>query len=87
MRKIATYKKCEAPVYTVCRYTGWSCQNVCDALSCLLVIYIYISIGTKLHRQIVGITMGTNCVPLVTDLFSYCYERDLMDSLTHKIKR
>ena len=27
--------------------------------------------------------MGTNCVPLVADLFLYCYERDFMDSLNH----
>ena len=25
--------------------------------------------------------MGTNCAPLVDDLFLYCYERDFMDSL------
>ena len=39
--------------------------------------------GTKLYRQIVGIPMGTNCAPLVADLFLYCYERDFMDSLNH----
>ena len=39
--------------------------------------------GTKLYRQIVGIPMGTNCAPLVADLFLYCYERDSMDSLNH----
>ena len=27
--------------------------------------------------------MSTNCDPLVADLFSYCYERDLMDCLNH----
>ena len=27
--------------------------------------------------------MGTNCAPLVADLFFYCYERDFMDSLNH----
>ena len=27
--------------------------------------------------------MGTNCAPLVADLFLYCYERDFMDSLSH----
>ena len=32
---------------------------------------------------IVGIPMGTNCAPLVADLFLYCYERDFMDSLNH----
>ena len=58
-------------------YHLWSCQNVCDALSFLLD-NIYIRFGTKLYRQIVGIPMGTNCVPLVTDLFLFCYERDFM---------
>ena len=64
------------------RYTLWSCQNVCDALSYLLD-NIYIRFGTKLYRQIVGIPMGTKCAPLVADLFLYCYERDFMDSLNH----
>ena len=27
--------------------------------------------------------MGTNCAPLVADLFLYCYERDFIDSLNH----
>ena len=29
-----------------------------------------------LNRQIVGIPMGSNCAPLVADLFLYCFERD-----------
>ena len=62
-----------------------SCQNVCDALSFLLD-NIYIRFGTKLYRQIVGFPMGTNCAPLVADLFLYCYERDFMDSLNHDNK-
>ena len=41
---------------------------------------IYIRFGTKLYRQIVGIPMGTNCAPLVADLF--CYERDFMKDLS-----
>ena len=45
---------------------------------------IYIRFGTKLYRQIVGIPMGTNCAPLVADLFLFCYERDFMDSLNHE---
>ena len=39
--------------------------------------------GTKLYRQIVGVPMCTNCAHLVGDLFSYCYERNFMDSLNH----
>ena len=42
---------------------------------------IFIQFGTKLYRQVVGIPMGTNCASLVTDLFLFCYERDLMMSL------
>ena len=26
--------------------------------------------------------MGTNCAPLVADLFLFCYERDFMTSLS-----
>ena len=37
---------------------------------------------TKLYRLIVGIPMGTNCAPLVADLFLFCYERDFMISLS-----
>ena len=43
---------------------------------------IYIRFGTKLYRQIVGIPMGTNCAPLVADLFLFCYERDFMKDLS-----
>ena len=43
---------------------------------------IYIRFGTKLYRQIVGIPMGTNCAPLVADLFLFCCERDFMTSLS-----
>ena len=56
---------------------------------CEAVIYlldnIYIRFGTKLYRQIVGIPMGTNCAPLVADLFFFCffcYERDFKTSLS-----
>ena len=43
---------------------------------------IYIQFGNKFYRQIVGIPMGTNCAPLVADLFLFCYERDFMTSLS-----
>ena len=62
-------------------YHLWSCQNVCDALSFLLD-NIYIKFGTKLYGQIVGIPMGSNCGPLVADLFLFCYERDFMKNFS-----
>ena len=49
-------------------YNLWSCQKECEALTFLLD-NINIRFGSKLYRQIVGIPMGTNCAPLVADLF------------------
>ena len=61
----------------------WSCQKVCDALVYLLD-NIFIRVGTKLYGQTIGIPMGTNCAPLVADLFLFCYERDFMKSLSRE---
>ena len=54
---------------------------MCDALHYLLD-NIFIRFGSKLYRQIVGIPMSTKCAPLLADLFLFCYERDLMLSLS-----
>ena len=61
----------------------WSFQKVCDALVYLLD-NIFIRFRTKLYTQTNGIPMGTNCAPLVADLFLSCYERDFMKSLSRK---
>ena len=42
---------------------------------------IFTRFGTKMYRQVVGIPLGTNCAPLVADLFLFCYERDFIMSL------
>ena len=63
------------------RYKLWSCQKMCVALHYLLD-NIFIRFGSKLYRQIVCLPMGTNCAPLVADLFLFCYERDFMLSLS-----
>ena len=54
---------------------------MCEALIFLLD-NIYIRFGTKLHRQIVGIPMVTNCATIEADLFLFCCERDFMMSLS-----
>ena len=43
---------------------------------------IFIPFGTKLYRQLVENPMGTNCAPLVADLFLFYYEREFMMSLS-----
>ena len=58
------------------QYKLWFCQKMRSALD-----NIFIRFGSKLYRQIVGIPEGTNCAPLVADLFLFCYERDFMLSL------
>ena len=49
---------------------------------CVMRSIIFWAKYLKLYRQIVGIPMGTNCAPLVANLFLYCYERDFMLSLS-----
>ena len=46
---------------------------------CLLKLFL---LFTRLYRLLVGIPMGTNCGPLIADLFPFCYERDFMMSLS-----
>ena len=53
---------------------------MCDILHYLLD-NIFIRFGSKLYRQILGVPMGTNCAPLVGDLFLFCCEREFMLSL------
>ena len=43
---------------------------MCDVLYYLLD-NIFIRFGSKLYRQIVSIPIGTNCAPLVADLFLF----------------
>ena len=43
---------------------------------------IYVRFGDKVYRQVVGIPMGTNCAPLIADLFLYCYESQFMTKLS-----
>ena len=56
-------------------------SNMCEALTYLLD-NIFIRFDTKLYRQTVGIPMGTNCALFIADMFSVCYERDFMASLS-----
>ena len=41
----------------------------------LFILYnnIFIRFGTKLYRQTIVIPMGTNCAPLVADLFFFFF--------------
>ena len=52
-----------------------------------LVDNIYVRFGGQLFRQMVGIPMGTNCAPLLADLFLYSYKNEFFDKLIKEGKR
>ena len=46
-----------------------------------LIDNICVSFGGTLCQQVVGIPMGTNCAPLLADLFSCSYESEFLQKL------
>jgi hypothetical protein len=46
-----------------------------------LIDNIFVSFGGVLFQQVVGIPMGTNCAPLLADLFLYSYESEFLQKL------
>ena len=46
-----------------------------------LVDNIFVVFVGKVFQQIVGIPMGTNCVPILVDIFLYSYEAEFIQSL------
>ena len=55
-------------------------SDICKMIE-FLVDNIYVRFGGQLFRQTVGIPMGTNCAPLLADLFFYSYENEFLDKL------
>ena len=69
--------------FTDFKYNGYKIMDkfdICNALNFLLD-NIFIRVGERIYKQVIGIPMGTNCAPLIADLFLFCYERDFMLSL------
>ncbi|KAK3083072.1 hypothetical protein FSP39_013191 [Pinctada imbricata] len=52
-----------------------------------LIDNIFVVFGGKVFQQIVGIPMGTNCAPLLADIFLYSYEAEFIQSLVSEGKR
>ena len=49
-----------------------------------LIDNIFVQFGGRVFQQTIGIPMGTNCAPLLADLFLYSYEADFLDGLLKK---
>ena len=58
----------------------YTANDICKMTE-FLVDNIYVRFGGQLFRQMVGIPMGTNCAPLLADLFLYSYENEFLDKL------
>ena len=50
-----------------------------------LIDNIYVSVGNRIYRQCVGIPMGTDCAPLLANLFLFFYEYRYMKSIKSNI--
>ena len=48
---------------------------------------MYIKISNHLFRQCIGIPMGTNCAPLLANLFLYSYEVEFLKSMKKSNKK
>ena len=52
-----------------------------------LIDNIFVEFGGQVFQQTVGIPMGTNCAPLLADLFLYSYEAEFIQSLLKSGKK
>ena len=64
-------------------HKGKTCYSEEQVISMLefLIDNIFVSFGGTLFQQVVGIPMGTNCAPLLADLFLYSYESEFLQKL------
>ena len=64
----------------------YTANDICKMIK-FLVDNTYVRFGGQLFRQMIGIPMGTNCAPLLADLFLYSYENEFLDKLIKEGKR
>ena len=64
----------------------YTANDICKMIE-FLVDNIYVRFGGQLFQQMVELPMGTNCAPLLADLFLYSYENEFLDKLIKEGKR
>ena len=57
-------------------------DNFCQVTE-LLIVNVFLQFGGCLFRQIIGISVGTNCAPLA-DLFFYSYEDEFLYNMIRR---
>ena len=58
----------------------YTADNICNMIE-FLIDNIFVQFGGHLFRQVLGIPMGTNCAPLLADLFLYSCENEFLDNM------
>ena len=56
----------------------YTADNICQMTE-FSIDNISVQFGGCFFRQVIGIPMGTNCAPLLADLFLYSYENEFLD--------
>ena len=62
------------------KYTTLDRNELCTLIN-YLIDNIYVKFGSYMFRQSIGIPMGTDCAPLLADLFLHHYEYNFMQSM------
>ena len=58
----------------------YTADSICKMIK-FLIDNIFVQFGGRLFRQVIGVPMGTNCAPLLADLFLYSYENEFLDNM------
>ena len=58
----------------------YTADNICNMIE-FLIDNIFVQFGGHLFHQVIGIPVGTNCVPLLADPFLYSYENEFLHTM------
>ena len=58
----------------------YTADDICKMIE-VLVDNIFVPFGSRLFRRVIGISVGTNCAPLLADLFLYSDENEFLDNM------
>ena len=58
----------------------YTADNICKMVN-FLIDNIFVQFGGRLFHQVIGIPVGTNCAPLLADLFLYSYENEFPNNM------
>ena len=72
--------------YTHIEVDKYTANDICKMIE-FLVDNIYVRFGGQVFRQMIGSPLGTNCTPLLADLFLYSSESEFLDKFIKEGKR